>query len=253
MGVDAGDLDDDGDEDLFITHLTGQYSTLYVNEGGGQFSDRSLLAGIAGPSRVMTGFGAAWLDYDNDGRLDLLAVNGTVSAIEALVQAGDPLPYHQPKQLFHNEGSGTFRDVSKEAGAAIALSDVSRGAAFGDVDNDGDTDVLIGQMDGPVRLLLNQVGSRRHWLGLRLLTGRRDALGAVAALKQEDGRTLWRRARSDGSYLAANDPRILFGLGESARSGVLEVHWPDGRKERFRDLGIDHYVTLTQGQGERAP
>jgi len=250
MGVDAGDFDNDGDEDAFLTHLTGQYTTLYVNEGGLQFSDKSLLAGLAGPSRSMTGFGAAWLDVDNDGWLDILTVNGTVSAIEAQVNAGDPFPYHQPKQLFMNNGDGTFRDASREGGAALAVSDVGRGAAFGDLDNDGDTDVVITQIDGPARVLLNQVGSHHHWLGCRLLTGKRDALGAVAVLKRQGERTLWRRARSDGSYLSANDPRVLFGLGTSARPGVLEVRWPDGRRERFRNLGVDHYVTVRQGQGE---
>ena len=251
MGVDAGDFDNDGDEDLFLTHLTGQYTTLYVNEGGTQFSDRSLLAGLAGPSRNMTGFGAAWLDVDNDGWLDMLTVNGTVSAIEAQVSAGDPFPYHQPKQLFRNNRDGTFRDASKEGGPALAVSDVSRGAAFGDVDNDGDTDVLITQIDGPLRLLRNDVGSRQHWLGVRLLTGKRDALGAVAVLRREGEPALVRRARSDGSYFSANDPRILFGLGQSVRPGTLEVRWPDGRRERFRGLGLDRYVTLTQGRGER--
>jgi hypothetical protein len=253
MGVDAGDFDNDGDEDLFLTHLTGQYSTLYVNEGGGQFSDRSLLAGVAGPSRAMTGFGAAWLDFDNDGWLDLLAVNGTVSAIEGLVRNGDPFPYHQPKQLFRNNRDGTFRDATTEGGVALTLSDVSRGAAFGDVDNDGDTDVLVTQIDGPLRLLINNVGSRQHWLGVRLLTGKRDALGAVAVLRREGERPLSRRARSDGSYLSANDPRILFGLGQSVRPGILDVRWPDGRRERFRDLGLDRYLTLRQGQGEPVP
>jgi hypothetical protein len=251
MGVDAADFDNDGDEDVFLTHLTGEYTTLYVNEGSLQFSDKSLLAGVAGPSRTMTGFGAAWLDVDNDGWLDMLTVNGTVSAIEALVSAGDPFPYHQPKQLFMSNGDGTFRDASREAGAALAVSDVGRGAAFGDLDNDGDTDVVITQIDGPARVLLNQVGSRRHWLGVRLVTGKRDALGAVAVLRREGERTLRRRARSDGSYLSANDPRVLFGLGQSARPGVLEVRWPDGRRERFRDLGVDRYVTVRQGQGER--
>jgi hypothetical protein len=250
MGVDAGDFDNDGDLDLFLTHLTGQYSTLYVNEGRGQFSDRSLLAGVAGPSRIMTGWGTAWLDVDNDGWLDLMAVNGTVSAVEALVMAGDPFPYHQPKQLFVNNRDGTFRDMSKEGGAALSVSDNSRGAAFGDVDNDGDTDVLISQVDGPLRLLINQVGSRQHWLGVRLVTGKRDALGAVAVLKRQGEPTLTRRARADGSYHSANDPRIVFGLGRSQRPGVLEVRWPDGRRERFRKLALDRYVTLTQGQGE---
>jgi hypothetical protein len=250
MGVDAGDFDDDGDEDLFITHLTGQKNTLYVNDGNGSFEDRSLQAGLGPLSQSRTGFGSAWFDYDNDGRLDLLVVNGAVLAVESLRQAGDPFPFHETNQLFHNEGGGRFREVTREAGRVFASSGVHRGAAFGDVDNDGDSDVLITQIDGPPRLLLNQVGARRHWLGVRLLTGKRDALGAKAVLRRPGAPSLWRRARSDGSYLSANDPRILFGLGENPGGGSLEVHWPDGRRERFKAPETDRYVTFTQGRGE---
>ena len=253
MGVDAGDFDGDGDDDLFITHLRGQKNTLYVNDGRGNFEDRSLQAGLGSLSQPYTGFGTAWIDWDNDGWLDLLVVNGAVLAVEALRQAGDPFPYAEPMQLLHNEGNGRFRDVTREAGAAFARTLVGRGAAFGDVDNDGDIDVLVTQIDGPPRLLLNQVGARQHWLGVRLLTGRRDALGARAVLRREGSPPLWRRVHTDGSYLSASDPRIVFGLGPSPRSGVLEVHWPGGQRERFRNLGSDRYITLVEGRGERIP
>ena len=253
MGVDAGDYDDDGDDDLFMAHLAGQKNTLYANQGRGVFEDRSLQSGLGPPSLARTGFGAGWLDYDNDGRLDLLVVNGAVLAIESLRAAGDPFPYHEPNQLFQNSGDGSFADVSREAGAAFAASGTYRGAAFGDVDNDGDVDVLVSQIDGPVRLLLNQVGSRNHWLGVRLLTGKRDALGARAVLRRPGARTLWRRVRADGSYLSASDPRIVFGLGGAAARGVLEVDWPDGRRERFAGLPSDRYTTLSEGSGERMP
>ena len=250
MGVDAGDFDDDGDEDLFFTNLAGQKNTLCVNEGSGEFSDRSVQSGLSQSGQPTTGFGTAWLDFDNDGHLDVFIVNGAVFAIETLSQAGDPFPYHERSELFRSDGGGRFRDVSAEAGAAFQVSGVGRGAAFGDVDNDGDIDVLVAQIDGPVRLLLNQVGSRQHWIGVRLLSGRRDALGARAVLRREGGRSLWRRVRADGSYLSANDPRIVFGLGQNRGGGILEVQWPDGRRERFGSLAIDRYVTLTQGQGE---
>ena len=121
MGVDAGDFDNDGDEDVFLTHLTGQYTTLYVNEGGLQFSDKQPDRGLAGPSRSMTGFGAAWLDVDNDGWLDMLTVQRHGLGHRGPVSAGDPFPYHQPKQLFTNNGDGTFRDASREGGAALAV------------------------------------------------------------------------------------------------------------------------------------
>ena len=253
MGVDAGDFDDDGDEDLFFTNLMGQKNTLYVNDGQARFTDRSLTSGLGRLSQPGTGFGAAWLDYDNDGLLDVLLVNGTVLAVEAQRRAGDPLPYRQPAQLFRNLGNGQFREVSGEAGAALALPVVGRAAAFGDVDNAGDVDVLVTEIGGRARLLLNQVGSRHHWLGLRLLTGKRDALGATAVLRRPHGPSLWRRVHTDGSYGSAGDPRILFGLGDQAEAGPVEVLWPDARRERFRGLPVDKYTTLVEGGGEALP
>jgi hypothetical protein len=253
MGVDAGDFDNDGDEDVLVTNLTGQKTTLYVNEGHGTFSDLGVQSGIGQHGQRTTGFGAAWIDYDNDGLLDALVVNGRVFANEALVRAGDPFPYHERNQLLHNEGGGRFRDVTALAGAVFRGEGVHRGAAFGDVDNDGDLDVLVTQVDGPVKLLLNQVRGRGHWLGARLLTGRRDALGARAVLRRDNAPSLTRRARSDGSYCSANDPRVLFGLGPSPTTGILEVSWPDGRRERFRNLPADRYSDVIQGAGEALP
>jgi hypothetical protein len=253
MGVDAQDFDGDGDEDLFFVNLAGQKNTLLVNDGHALFTDASLPSGLGRLNQPGTGFGASFLDYDNDGRLDVLVVNGSVLAMEAQLRAGDAFPYRQPAQLFHNEGNGKFREVTAEAGAALQLPAVARAAAFGDVDNDGDIDVLITEIDGRARLLLNQIGSRHHWLGLRLLTGKRDALGARAVLRRPDGHALWRRAHSDGSYCAANDPRVLFGLGDSRESGPVEVLWPDGRRERFADPPVDRYTTLIQGQGQALP
>ena len=128
-----------------------------------------------------TAFGMAFFDYDNDGWLDILAVNGEVQTIEALARAKDPYPLHQPNQLFRNLANGQFEDVTHKAGSVFELSDVvSRGAAFGDVDNDGDTDVLVVNNNGRARLLINHIGNRKHWLGLRLAdkTGKRDVLGA---------------------------------------------------------------------------
>jgi hypothetical protein len=252
MGVDAGDFDGDGDEDLFFTNLTGQKNTLYVNDGHAGFTDQSLPSGLGRLNQWGTGFGAGFVDYDDDGWLDVLLVNGTVLGIDAQLKSGDALPYKQPGQLFRNLGSGRFREVSEGSGALLVPA-VSRAAAFGDVDNDGDVDVLVTQIDGPARLLVNQVGAKQHWLGVRLLAGKRDALGARAVLRRSDGPALVRRAHSDGSYCSANDPRVLFGLGASASGGVLEVSWPDGRRERFRDVLAGRYTTLSEGRGEAMP
>jgi hypothetical protein len=247
MGVDAGDFDDDGDEDLFVTELTSEGSNLYVNDGTGLFDDRSSPSGLGAPSVPFTGFGTAWFDFDNDGRLDLLSVNGTVQIIEALRQAGDPLPLHQRKLLFRNLGGGRFEEVGRRAGAAFALSDVGRGAAFGDVDNDGDTDVLIGNNNGPTRLLINHAADGRHWVGLRLVgAGGRDMLGARVEVVRNGAALRWRRARSDGSYASANDPRVLVGLGESSDPPDVRITWPDGTIETWTQVPVDRYSMLKQ-------
>jgi len=250
MGVDAGDFDDDGDEDLVVAELTSEGSNLYVNDGSGLFDDRSTASGIAAASTPFTGFGTAWFDFDNDGRLDVLSVNGTVQIIEALRQARDPLPLHQRKLLFHNVGGGRFEQVGGRAGAAFALSEVGRGAAFGDIDNDGDVDVLIANNNGPLRLLINQAAEGRHWVGLRLTgTGGRDMVGARVRVAQ-GGTIRWRRARADGSYGSANDPRVLVGLGEAADPVDVRVQWPDGKVETWSHVPVDRYSRLEQGRGQ---
>ena len=256
MGVDAADFDSDGDMDLFMTHLDRETNTLYVNDGTGLFVDRTVQMGLAQPSKRFTGFGTSWFDYDNDGDLDLLVVNGEVDVVDEQYRAGAVLPYAQPNQLFENVGDGRYREVTAKGGAPFEISEVSRGALFGDLDNDGDLDVVITNNSGPARVLRNQVGQDRPWLGLRLLTGDpgRDALGARVELIRESAPTLVRRVRTDGSYASANDPRVLFGLGEESplQKHPIEkvrVHWPDGRAEEFRDVEPGRYNVLRQGAG----
>jgi hypothetical protein len=260
MGVDAGDFDADGDEDLFITELIGQGSTLYVNDGTGMFEERSAPAGIRRASLPYTGFGTAWIDFDNDGWLDLLAVNGQVNRIaDRPARAEDPFPMGQRKQIFRND-RGRFEDVTDRAGSVFDLVEAGRGAAFGDIDNDGDTDVLVGNGAGPVRLLVNQVGNRSDWIGLRVVAGPagttggpvRDMTGTRVGIVRGDGSLLWRRARSDGSYASANDPRVLVGLGRSAEKTVrVRVTWPDGEVEEWTDVNTGRYTTLTRGEGSQ--
>ncbi len=248
MGVDAGDFDNDGDEDVIVTELTGQGTNLFVNDGTAHFRDVSAASGIGGRSLAHTGWGTAWFDYDNDGWLDVLAVNGTIIAQEG--RRGRTFPYDQQKLLFRNLANGRFEDVTAAAGPAFALSESGRGAAFGDLDNDGDVDVVIGNNSGPMQLLVNDTGADRHWLGLRL-TGRdgRDMLGARVAVERPGQPTLWRRARADGSYGSANDPRVHAGLGDSAVAPTVRVRWPDGAEESWPAVAIDTWTTLTQGTG----
>jgi hypothetical protein len=249
MGVDAGDFDNDGDEDLFMTEQTGEGSNLYVNDGTGIFEDQSSRSGLGSATLPYTGFGTAWFDFDNDGRLDILTVNGAVQTIQALAQAHDRFPLHQLKQLFRNLGNGRFEDVTDRAGAVFRVSEVGRGAAFGDIDNDGDVDVLVANNNGPAQLLINNIGNRAHWLGLRLVGGRvpRDMLGARVEIIRRDRPTLWRRAHADGSYASASDPRVLAGLGDSKERPTVRVRWPSGHVEAWNDVPIDRYVTLTEG------
>ena len=252
MGVDAGDFDNDGDEDLFIANLTGEGATLYVNNGVGAFDDHGALSGLRPQSLAYTGFGAAWLDLDNDGWLDVSTMNGGVRMIEALGQADALFPLNQPNQLFRNLGNGRFEGVTARAGAAFRSAEVSRGAAFGDIDNDGDTDVLVGNNNGKLRLLINAAPPRAHWLGLKLVKNRtpRDMVGARVRVDRTGRPPLWRRARADGSYASANDPRVLVGLGDSIEVPRVQVTWPSGRVEEWTKVPLDRYTTLTEGGGK---
>jgi hypothetical protein len=254
MGVDAEDIDFDGDLDLFMTHLTRESNTLYINDGSGLFRDRSAKSGLGNPSWEYTGFGTSFIDYDNDGLLDIFIANGSVFVIFELLKQGDPYPLGQKNQLFRGVGGGEFQPVGPRAGAALQTANVSRGAIFGDLDNDGDTDVVISNSAGAARVLLNRLDSAGHWIGLHLLSGEpgRDALGARVALKRDGAPTLWRRARTDGSFASANDPRVLVGLGAATLISV-EVHWLDGKVETWSDLEISTYHTLRQGTASPPP
>jgi enediyne biosynthesis protein E4 len=268
MGVDAGDFDEDGDEDVFVGELTGQGADLYVNDGSGVFVEGSAHAGLRLRTLPFTAFGAAWLDADNDGRLDLAIANGAVTHTAEALAANERFRLQQRRQIFRNIGAGRFEEITSRAGSAFTTEEVGRGAAFGDLDNDGDTDIVVANDNGPVRVLINEIGSRSQWVGFRLLTmagprgpalpaapGRtgpavrgRDALGARVAIVRDSGAILWRRARADGSYGSASDPRVLVGLGSTAaRSVKVQVFWPSGRVEEWSDLPSGRYVTLAEG------
>jgi len=245
MGVDAADFDGNGTDDVFITHLMDETNTLYVNMGQALFEDRTREAGLGTPGRRFTGFGTLFFDYDNDGWLDLFVANGAVQLLPDLARRKDPFPLGQPNQLFRNTGKGSFVEIVDNTGAELQMLEVSRGAAFGDVDNDGDTDVLVTNNNGPARMFLNDVGNKNHWLGLRLVgkTGG-DVLGARVEIFVTKDLVLRRRTRTDGSYLSANDPRVLVGLGQATRIHSVRVRWPDGTVDEWRDLPVDKYTTL---------
>ncbi len=249
MGVGVGDFDCDGDEDLFLSHLMGETNTLYVNNGNGLFEDRTIAMGLSAASFPYTTFGNNWIDYDNDGWLDIFVASGAVRILENLARAGDPYPIHQPNQVFRNEGGKRFTDVTALAGKDIILSEVSRGAVIGDVDNDGDIDVMVCNNNGHVRLYRNNTGHRKKWLGLKLVDpGKKyNMLGTLVALKRKGKPTLWRRLRTSGSYCSSNDPRVLFGLGDSDAVDTVEISWLDGTKEVWKNPVPMKYTTLVKG------
>ncbi len=253
MGVDVGDFDGDGDLDMFMTHIDPESNTLYVNVGDGMYEDRTIQFGLHLPSLAKTSFGTGFFDYDNDGWLDLLALNGAVYVLESLLRQKDPYPLHQHNQLYQNRGGTKFVEVTDKAGDAFRVSEVSRGAAFGDVDNDGDMDVAVLNNHGRARLLLNQVGNQHDWIGLRVLedNGKRDALHARIEVTRSDGKVIWRRVRSDGGYCSSHDPRVLIGLGAYKGVVSVRVHWPNGNVQQWGNLGVGRYWVLQREQEAR--
>ena len=241
MGVIASDFDQDGDTDLFLTHLMTETNTLYVNDGRGSFIDASVRTRIAHGSVNFTGFGAGWIDVNNDGDLDLFSANGAVSYIKEQVIAGVDVPMRLRNQLWVNDGNGSYAEI--RAGPAFELLDVSRGASFGDLDNDGDVDIVVSNNNGPVRLYRNDT-VQSHWLGL-VLQGNTQFPQTVGSLVWCESNEQFRiRTRTDGSYASAHDPRVLIGLDDVATAQYVGIRWPDGTLQRFGPLEVDKYHVL---------
>ena len=265
MGVAIADFDGNGAPDIFLSHLVREHNTLYLNDGSGLFADRSREGGLVDPSWTMTGFGTVPLDVDGDGVLDLYVVNGAVRRIEQQVEAGEPHPLRMENQLFRGLGGGRFEAVPAERRERPVLSEVSRGLAVGDLDNDGDPDLVITNNGGRARVLLNRRPAGGSWLGVRLVEavgeaadepvaaagaktvpGVVDVYGARARIAGQSG---WLWAHTGGSYAAASDPRLLFPMGEASGPATVEVVWPDGSAERFGGMAASRYHMLRRGAG----
>ena len=250
MGVAAGDLYGDGGEAVVITNLPNEGFTLFQRQPRGDYTDSTAQTGLLHFSLPYTGFGVGLLDMENRGLLDLFAANGAVLAMAT--QLGDLFPYRQRNLLLRNLGKGKgFEDVTALAGPAFDHLDVSRAAVFGDVNNDGGIDILVTNNNGPARLLLNTVPQRGHWIQVRLegVRSNRSGYGSVVELFRKDGTSIQRWVRGDGSYLSANDPRVHFGLGKSATVDRIQVRWPAGGCDSWKQIGEDRVVTLREGSG----
>lgn len=255
MGVAAWDVDGDLDEDVFLTHLARETHTLYLNDGLGGFMDGSAASGLAAPSVDRTGFGTAFLDFDHDGLMDLVVAAGAVKVIKEQALQGDPHPLKQRNQLYRGVAPGKFEDVTNDAGPAFAHLEVSRGTLVGDLDNDGDPDLILTQNAGPARVLLNQHGQNGPWLGLRLVSAAgSDIYGAQARMRWSDGRTTVARVGGNAGYASANDPRLSISPGtEQIRAAEVSVLWPDGLRESWLDVPLGTYTALVRGQGKAEP
>ena len=245
MGVDAADFDNDGRLDLLVTNFSHDYSTLYHNEDGHFFLDVSLMSGLGPPTMPMLGWGAGFLDYDNDGLKDIFLANGHV--YPGIDQFNLGTTFKQTNQLFRNVGGGRFRDTTGQAGPAFRVLHSARGAAFGDLDNDGDIDIVVNNIDEPPSVLRNDGGNAASWIGLHLRGVRRNR-GAIGARVRVIAGALRQMAEihAGSSHNSSSDPRLHFGLGSATRADTVEIRWPDGWSQTLTGLAAGRYHTITE-------
>jgi hypothetical protein len=248
MGVAIGDYDNSGRFSIFVTNFSEEYNALYRNEGT-HFTDVSFRSKTAPASLPLVGWGTAFLDYDNDGWLDLIAVNGHVYPQLDQARLGASAGYRQRRLLYHNRGDGTFEEVAAQYGPVLTEERVSRGLAVGDLDDDGRLDVVINDLDGVPQVLRNELEDPGHWLLVRLTgTGKNtDAVGAVVTVKS-GGSTQMRLVQSGTGYISQDDTRLHFGLGPRTVADAVEVRWPDGTVTRLAGVKADRLLEIRQGR-----
>ena len=243
MGVDFGDYDGDGKMDLLVTNFADEGNALF-RRAGSYFNEVTYQSGILEKSYVKVGFGARLFDYDNDGDLDAFVANGHIDP--TINQLRDYVFFRQENLLYENR-EGSFRECSSEAGAWSQVRDLSRGAAFGDLDNDGDVDIVVTNNGGPVNLLRNDANNRNNWLLIRLegVESNRNGLGARLRV-QVGGRALHREIQRAASYLSSHDPRVHLGLGGSDVAELVEIHWPSGILQSLRNVRANQILTVRE-------
>ncbi|HWG19570.1 MAG TPA: CRTAC1 family protein [Terracidiphilus sp.] len=250
MGIAAGDYENNGHLDLVNTVFSDDYDVVFHNDGTGVFEDVSYRVGVAQPTIPFVGFGDGFLDYDNDGWKDLMFINGHVyPSVDRDPDWG--MSYAQRPLLFHNTGKGTFEAVPAVESTGLAEAAVGRGAAFGDLFNDGRIDVVVNNLDGPPSLLRNVNMDRHHWVDLQLVGGPkspRDAIGATVYLTA-GGMRQRGDVMSGGSYLSSSDLRVHFGLGDATKVDAVEIHWPSGAVETLKLPAVDRIYTMEEGKG----
>jgi hypothetical protein len=245
MGVAVGDYDRNGTMDVFKTNFAGDTSTLYANTGQGFCEDRTFAAGLGVNTRWL-GWGTGFVDLDNDGWLDLFLVNGHV--YPEVWQLPTEAAYQQRKVVYRNLANGRFADVSEALGPPVTVPKAGRGAAFGDFDNDGDVDIVVNNVHDTPDLFRLRADPANHWVLLKLqgTKSNRSAIGARVRLDAGGG-SQWQEVRGGGSYASQNDQRVHFGLGAATRIDRVEVRWPNGQVEQWRDLPVDRIHTLVEG------
>ncbi|MCI0621468.1 MAG: CRTAC1 family protein [Acidobacteria bacterium] len=247
MGTDAGDSNGDGRQDLLVTNLDFEGTTLYQNNGNSSFTDMSFPSGLAEATMQFVGFGARFVDFDNDGDQDIFTANGHV--IDNIEQVSDTSKYLQPKLLLENR-EGRFVNMSKQRGPGAMSPSAGRGLATGDYDNDGDIDFLVMNCNQSPNLLQNQGGNQNHWISIKLLGVRSNRDGIGAKVHVVAGRMTQRQQVKGGmSYLSMHDPRLHFGLGRAEKVDLIEVHWPSRVVDRVRNARSDQVVTIRESQG----
>jgi hypothetical protein len=248
MGTDMGDMNGDGLLDIFVTNLDGQTHSLYKNLGKGLFTNVTLASGVGEATLPYVGFGAAFLDYDNDGDLDLAVANGDVIDNVKLVRESSS--YEQLNLLLRNDGAGKFTSVGPVSGSGFALKKASRALAVGDLDNDGDLDIVVSNVGDTADVLRNDGGNRSNSILVRTIGSRsnRDGIGARLKLSV-GGRILVRDVKAGSSYLAQNDLRVHFGLGNAPKAERLEIRWPSGAVDIIEGIEANRILTVREGYG----